>query len=170
MRRRFERGLREREAGNVQGGFGQFPKLILIDGGKGHVRAAEEVLDLLEIRIPVCGLVKDDKHKTRGIIFNDKEISPDARSPAFKLVYAIQEEVHRFAIEYHKKLRKISMVESVLDSIPKVGPVRRKALLQHFSSVKKIKEASLEELAEVPGLPRTVAAEIYHFFRKESAE
>ena len=151
-----------------EGKFTKLPDLILIDGGKGQVNIVKKVLSDLGIDIPVCGMVKDDKHRTRGLLYNDEEISFSSKSEAFKLISRIQDEAHRFAIEYHRKLRSKAQIQSLLDEIPGVGPRRKKNLLEHFKSVKKIKEASLEEIKSVEGIPDKVAENVYNFFHKNT--
>ena len=138
-----------------------------MDGGRGQVNIALEVLNELHINIPVCGMVKDDNHRTRGLYFNNVEIPIDRHSEGFKLITRIQDEAHRFAIEYHRSLRSKTQVKSVLDDIPGVGPARRKALMKAFKSIDEVKNATAEELAEKAGLPQNTAEEIYTFFRKE---
>lgn len=171
LKRRFTRGLREREIVEDSQisleGFSLFPDLIMIDGGKGQVNAALEVLEELNLKIPVCGLVKDDFHKTRGIIYNNKEIQLDKDSPEFKLIYRIQEEAHRFAISYHRSLRSKEMLKSELDDIKGIGKKRKAALLKHFKSVDNIKKASVEELAQVDGMNKKIAEELYNYFRND---
>jgi excinuclease ABC subunit C len=171
LKRRFTRGLREREIVEDSQisleGFSLFPDLIMIDGGKGQVNAALEVLEELNLKIPVCGLVKDDFHKTRGIIYNNKEIQLDKDSPEFKLIYRIQEEAHRFAISYHRSLRSKEMLKSELDDIKGIGQKRKAALLKHFKSVDNIKKASVEELAQVDGMNKKIAEELYNYFRND---
>ena len=170
--RRFTHGIEERkrideEDGDyTRGKFSQFPDLIMIDGGLGHVNAASQVLDELELSIPICGMVKDQRHRTRGIIYEGKEISIPSGSQAFKLVAAIQDEAHRFAIEYHRSLREKKLEKSVLDEIDGVGPKRKQALFKHFKSIEDIKKASVEELAQVIGMDKKTAENIYNFFNK----
>lgn len=163
--RRFERGLKERQAGRTQTGFGRFPTMIMMDGGKGQVSAAEAALQALYLEIPVCGLVKDDKHRTRGIYYRGEEHRLFSNSPAYRLVFRIQEEAHRFALSYHRSLRSKAMKESVLDEIPGIGPVRKKALLQHFKSIDAIRRAGLEEIKEVDSINHKTALSVYHHFR-----
>ena len=127
------------------GRFSAFPDIIMLDGGVGQVNAVLPVLRELNINIPVCGMVKDDKHRTRGLIYNGREVELPKGSKAFRLIFAIQEEAHRFAVSYHKSLRSKSTVKSVLDEIPGIGPARRKVLLKHFRQLENIKGASLEE-------------------------
>lgn len=171
IERRFVHGLKEREEleaegkGFEMGRFSAFPDIIMLDGGVGQVNAVLPVLRELNINIPVCGMVKDDKHRTRGLIYNGREVELPKGSKAFRLIFAIQEEAHRFAVSYHKSLRSKSTVKSVLDEIPGIGPARRKALLKHFGSLKNIKGASLEELQEVPGINNKVAEVVYNFFK-----
>jgi len=171
LKRRFTRGLREKEMVEDSQisleGFSIFPDLIMIDGGKGQVNAALEVLEELNFKIPVCGLVKDDFHKTRGIIYNNKEIQLDKDSLEFKFIYRIQEEAHRFAISYHRSLRSKEMLKSELDDIKGIGQKRKAALLKHFKSVDNIKKASVEELAQVDGMNKKIAEELYNYFRND---
>lgn len=173
LTRRFTHGMEEqkeldeKELEKEFGSFTKFPDLLLMDGGRGQVNIALEVLDELHIHIPVCGMVKDDNHRTRGLYFNNVEIPIDRHSEGFKLITRIQDEAHRFAIEYHRSLRSKTQVKSVLDDIPGVGPARRKALMKAFKSIDEIKSATAGELAEKAGLPQNTAEEIYAFFRKE---
>lgn len=164
IRRRFEHGMREKEEGKELGGFTAFPDLIMMDGGKGQVNVALKVLDELKINIPVCGMVKDDNHRTRGLYYNNEEIPIDRNSECFKLITRIQDEAHRFAIEFHRKLRSQGQVHSILDDIPGVGPVRRKDLMRHFQNLDAIKNASVEELKELPSMNEKTAMQIYKFF------
>ncbi|MDE6608152.1 MAG: excinuclease ABC subunit UvrC [Lachnospiraceae bacterium] len=171
LTRRFLHGmeeqkeLEEKELEKEFGSFTKFPDLLLMDGGKGQVNIALEVLDELKIDIPVCGMVKDDNHRTRGLYFHNEEIPIDRYSEGFKLITRIQDEAHRFAIEYHRSLRSKTQVKSVLDDIPGVGPARRKALMRRFKSIEEIKNASVEELMEGTEIPRGTAEVIYTFFR-----
>ena len=128
------------------------------------VNIALSVLEELNIHIPVCGMVKDDNHRTRGLYYNNVELPIDSRSEGFKLITRIQDEAHRFAIEYHRSLRSKSQVKSVLDEIPGVGPARRKALMRHFKSIEDVKNATVEELCRVPEIPVNVAEQIAGFF------
>lgn len=162
-----QRKLQEKEIDNEFGSFTKFPDLLLMDGGRGQVNIALAVLHELKIHIPVCGMVKDDNHRTRGLYYNNVEIDIDTRSEGFKLITRIQDEAHRFAIEYHRSLRSKAQVKSVLDDIPGVGPARRKALMRHFKSMEEIKSATVQELTEVPEIPEHIAEVIYAFFRKE---
>ena len=158
LTRRFKRALES------SAGFDIYPDLIMMDGGKGQVNIALEVLEELGLSIPVCGMVKDDNHNTRGLYYNNVEIPVDKRSEGFKLITRIQDEAHRFAIEYHRSLRSKAQVSSVLDGIDGVGPVRRKALMKHFMEIEKIRHASVEELMEATGINRGVAENIYNYF------
>lgn len=158
------RELKERDMDQEYGSFTKFPDLLLMDGGRGQVNIALAVLQELQIHIPVCGMVKDDNHRTRGLYYNNVEIPIDTRSEGFKLITRIQDEAHRFAIEYHRSLRSKAQVKSQLDDIPGVGPARRKALMRHFKSLEEIKAAQVEELMQVPEIPQNVAEEIYRFF------
>ena len=164
LTRRFTRGLEEQEEAESCGGFCQFPDLIMMDGGRGQVNIALEVLDRLKLSIPVCGMVKDDKHRTRGLYFNNEEIPIDHASEGFKLITRIQDEAHRFAIEYHRLLRSKGQVHSILDDIPGVGPARRKGLMKKFQSLDALREASVEELAGAPSMNLDSARKVYHFF------
>ncbi len=172
LTRRFLHGIEEnkqlvdKEIQAEFGSFTKFPDLILMDGGRGQVNVALQVLDELKLSIPVCGMVKDDNHRTRGLYYNNVEIPIDTSSEGFKLITRIQDEAHRFAIEYHRSLRSKKQVDSVLDKISGVGPVRRKALMRHFKSIDDIKNASVEMLCEIPEIPVKSAEEIYAFFHK----
>ena len=136
----------------------------MMNGGKGQVNIALQVLDELHLSIPVCGMVKDDNHNTRGLYYNNEEIAIDRNSEGFKLITRIQDEAHRFAIEYHRSLRSKAQVKSVLDEIPGVGPSRRKALMRRFKSIDEVKNADVETLAGVDEIPESVARGIYDFF------
>ncbi len=170
LTRRFVHGMEERveldrkEIDKEFGSFTKFPDLLLMDGGKGQVNVALQVLDELRIDIPVCGMVKDDNHRTRGLYYRNVEIPIDTHSEGFKLITRIQDEAHRFAIEYHRSLRSKAQVKSVLDEIPGVGPARRKALMRHFKSIEDIKNAETAQLCQVPEIPEHIAAQIYDFF------
>ncbi|SFR84096.1 excinuclease ABC subunit UvrC [Anaeromicropila populeti] len=170
LTRRLAHGIREREElrrnhkDESLGSFTKFPELILMDGGRGQVNIALKVLDELKLNIPVCGMVKDDNHRTRGLYYNNVELSITENSEVFRLITRIQDETHRFAIEYHRSLRGKAQVKSVLDEIEGVGEVRRKALLRYFKSVEKIREATVSELAEVPSMNEQVAQKVYQFF------
>ena len=173
LTRRFVHGMEEREEMALKemekefGSFTKFPDLILMDGGKGQVNIALEVLQELQIDIPVCGMVKDDNHRTRGLYYRNQEIPIDRSSEGFKLITRVQDEAHRFAIEYHRSLRGKTQVKSVLDDIPGVGPARRKALMRHFKSIEEMKEADVEKLMEVPEIPEHIAEGIYRFFHSD---
>ena len=172
LTRRFRHGmeeskeLEEKELDQEYGSFTRFPDLLMMDGGRGQVNIALSVLEELKIAIPVCGMVKDDNHRTRGLYYNNVELPIDTRSEGFKLITRVQDEAHRFAVEYHRSLRGKAQVKSVLDEIPGVGPARRKALMRHFKSIQEIKGASVEELAALPEINRRAAEDIYLFFRK----
>lgn len=189
LKRRFEHGLEELRAsgafgadvgselsreGNVEktsaeifGSFTRFPDLIMMDGGRGQVNVALKVLDELKLDIPVCGMVKDDNHRTRGLYYNNVEIPIDRFSEGFKLITRIQDEAHRFAIEYHRSLRSKGQVKSVLDDIDGIGPARRKALMRRFESLEAVRDASVEELAAAEGMNRRAAESVYSFFHKK---
>ncbi|MBD5546028.1 MAG: excinuclease ABC subunit UvrC [Lachnospiraceae bacterium] len=173
LTRRFLHGMeeqkvfKEKELEKEFGSFTKFPDLLLMDGGKGQVNIALQVLGELHLDIPVCGMVKDDNHNTRGLYFNNEEIKIDRNSEGFKLITRIQDEAHRFAIEYHRSLRSKAQVKSVLDEIPGVGPSRRKALMRRFKSIEEVKNADVAALAGVDEIPENVARGIYDFFHKE---
>ena len=170
LSRRFLHGMEEademqaKDMDTSYGAFTKFPDLLLMDGGKGQVNIALEVLEELGLSIPVCGMVKDDNHRTRGLYFHNEEIPIDRSSEGFKLITRIQDEAHRFAIEYHRSLRSKSQVKSVLDDIPGIGAARRKALMRSFKSIDEIKAAPVSRLAEIPEIPEQVAESIYRFF------
>ena len=146
--------------------FARLPDLILMDGGRGQVNIALKVLNDLGIRIPVCGMVKDDHHRTRGLYFNNVEIPIDTSSEGFRLITRIQDEAHRFAIEYHRSLRSKEQVHSILDDIPGIGDTRRKAILRKFKSVENIRDASEEEIAQTESMNAGIARQVYEFFHK----
>lgn len=172
LTRRFLHGieemqqLEEEQLPEEVGSFTRFPDVIMMDGGKGQVNICLQVLEELGLDIPVCGMVKDDNHRTRGLYFNNQEIPIDRHGEGFKLITRIQDEAHRFAIEYHRSLRSKSQVKSILDDIEGVGPTRRKALMKHFQSLENIRNASVEELAEIDGMNKKTAEAVYLFFRK----
>lgn len=172
LTRRFSHGLREvrehRESGEdlSAGSFTRFPDLIMMDGGRGQVNIALEVLNSLGLSIPVCGMVKDDFHRTRGLYYNNVEVPIDRHSEGFRLITRIQDEAHRFAIEYHRSLRGKGQVKSVLDDIPGIGPARRKALMREFKDIEAIRAAEVEDLAKVPQMNERAARQVYEFFRK----
>ncbi len=176
LTRRFLHGLEEakeleeKQLSGEYGSFTKFPDLLLMDGGRGQVNVAQQVLGELGLAIPVCGMVKDDNHRTRGLYYHNVEIPIDRNSEGFKLITRIQDEAHRFAIEYHRSLRSKDQVKSVLDGIPGVGPARRKALMRCFSSIDEIRGATVQELCERAQLPLPVGQEIYDFFRKGKEE
>lgn len=167
LKRRFTHGMKEQENEDL-GGFAKFPDLILMDGGKGQVNVALKVLEELGLSIPVCGMVKDDKHRTRGLYFQNREIPIDRGSEGFRLITRIQDEAHRFAIEYHRSLRTKEQVHSILDDIEGIGPARRKALMKAFPSLQEIKSADVEALAGVPAMNRAAAEKVYYFFHKKN--
>ena len=165
LTRRFQHGLEEKNINQeVLNSFTSFPDLILMDGGRGQVNIALEVLEELGLDIPVCGMVKDDTHRTRGLYYDNVEIPIDRHSEGFKLITRIQDEAHRFAIEFHRKLRSQGQVHSILDDIEGIGPTRRKALMKHFASLEEIKNASVEELKALPSMNEKAAKEVYTFF------
>ena len=164
LERRFLRGISEEETSS----FSRLPDLLLMDGGKGQVNVALKVLEELHLNIPVCGMVKDDKHRTRGLYYENKEINFPPKSEAFLLLTRIQDEAHRFAIEYHKMLRSKNQIHSVLDDIKGVGPARRKALMKHFKDIECLKEAGIDELEMVEGITPLVARNIYDFFHEKT--
>ena len=167
--RRFSHGLKDQEEDNKNGSFTVFPDLILMDGGKGQVNIALKVLAELHLDIPVCGLVKDENHRTRGLFYHNQEIPMEKRGEGFQLLTRIQDEAHRFAINYHRQLRGKGQVHSILDDIEGIGSTRRKALMRHFSNLEEIKEASEEMLAGIPGMNKKAAHSVYTFFKKESS-
>ncbi len=158
------RELREKQISGELGSFTKFPDLLMMDGGRGQVNIALRVLQELDLSIPVCGMVKDDNHRTRGLYFNNEEIPIDRNSEGFRLITRIQDEAHRFAIEYHRSLRSKEQVHSVLDDIAGIGPSRRKALMKRFQSLDAIREADVETLASVPSMNRGAAEKVYAFF------
>ncbi|HAH17996.1 MAG TPA: excinuclease ABC subunit C, partial [Eubacterium sp.] len=171
LTRRFEHGLKERaeldEKGMdyENGSFSRFPDLIMMDGGLGQVNIALGVMKKLGLNIPISGMVKDDHHSTRGLIYEGKETPLKKSSEEFKLITRIQDEAHRFAIEFHKSLRGKKQVHSILDDIPGIGPARRKALMRRFGDIDGIRAASIDELKSVDGITETIAEEVYNFFR-----
>ena len=173
LTRRFRHGmeesreLEEQEMDQEYGSFTKFPDLILMDGGRGQVNIALSVLEELGIDIPVCGMVKDDNHRSRGLYYHNIELPIDTHSEGFKLITRIQDEAHRFAIEYHRSLRSKTQVRSVLDDIPGVGPARRKALMRHFKSLEEIRQATVEDLMEIPEMNERTAQEIVAFFASQ---
>lgn len=162
--RRFAHGIAEQQSGAQFGGFSRFPDLIMMDGGKGQVNVALRVLENLHLNIPVCGMVKDDNHRTRGLYYQNEEIPIEHNSEGFRLITRIQDEAHRFAIEYHRSLRSKQQVHSVLDDIEGIGDTRRKALMRRFKSVEAIRDASVDELALTESMNRPAAQKVYDFF------
>ena len=167
--RRLSHAIKENTEGKTSS-FTRLPDLILMDGGKTQVHAAEEVLLAFGMDIPVCGMVKDDRHRTRGLLFHEQEIRIPLTSEGFKLVTRIQDEVHRFAITYHRKLRDERNLHSVLDDIKGIGEVRRKALLRHFGSIERIAAAEVADLLEVDGMTIPAAEQVYLFFHREELQ
>ncbi len=163
LTRRFEHGLRDMEEEN-ENSFTAFPDVIMMDGGKGQVNIALEVLEELNLHIPVCGMVKDDRHRTRGLYFHNEEIPIDKYSEGFKLITRLQDEAHRFAIEYHKSLRGKAQVKSFLDDIKGIGPARRKALMRAYQSAEDMKNATVDDLANIPEMSREAAENLYAYF------
>ncbi len=157
------------DSGKEFDSFSRYPDLIMMDGGKGQVNVALAVLEKLQLDIPVCGMVKDDRHQTRGLYYNNEEIPIDPSSEGFRLITRIQDEAHRFAIEYHKNLRSKGQVHSVLDDIPGIGPARRKALMKEYKSLEGIRQASKEELRQVPSMNERSAVQVYNFFHGEAS-
>ena len=163
LTRRFTHGLKELEESEY-GSFTKFPDLIMMDGGRGQVNIALEVLAELNLNIPVCGMVKDDHHRTRGLYYNNIEIPIDRHGEGFRLITRIQDEAHRFAITYHKSLRSKAQVHSILDDISGIGPARRKALMKEFKTFEAIREAGVDELKKVPSMNESAAQKVYDFF------
>ena len=162
LTRRFLHGMEHQQ----EDSFSRFPDIIMMDGGKGQVNVCLQVLEELKLNIPVCGMVKDDFHRTRGLYYNNEEIPIDRHGEGFKLITRIQDEAHRFAIEYHRSLRSKAQTHSVLDDIEGIGPARRKALMRRYQSLEKIKEATLEDLAATESMNRQAAEAVYAFFHK----
>lgn len=175
LTRRFKHGMQEiqelkdKNLPQEVGSFTRFPDIIMMDGGRGQVNICLQVLEELGLSIPVCGMVKDDNHRTRGLYFHNVEIPIDRHGEGFKLITRIQDEAHRFAIEYHRSLRSKSQVHSVLDDIEGIGPTRRKALMRRFASIEKIREATVEELAETKSMNLQAAEKVYAFFHANGA-
>ena len=165
LTRRFEHS--RREGLSELDSFRNLPDIIFMDGGKGQVNIAEEVLLNLDITIPVCGMVKDDHHRTRGLYFHNQEVPLDTHGQGFRLITRIQDETHRFAIEYHKQIRSKTQVHSILDDIPMIGPTRRKALMRTFDSLGDIRRASEEQLLEIPEMNAQAARAVIQFFKKK---
>ena len=173
LTRRFTHGMQEQEEikesekEEETGSFNRFPDIIMMDGGKGQVNVCKQVLGELGLNIPVCGMVKDDNHRTRGLYYNNEEIPIDRHSEGFKLITRIQDEAHRFAIEYHRSLRSKAQVHSVLDDIEGIGETRRKALMRRYQSLDKIREASIEDLALTESMNERAAKQVYDFFHNK---
>lgn len=173
LERRFSHGIREKQERQEKGldeklgSFTRFPDILMMDGGKGQVNVAVRVLEKLHLDIPVCGMVKDDFHRTRGLYYRNEIIAFPKNSEAFRMITRLQDEAHRFAIEYHKNLRRKGQVRSVLDEIKGVGPARRKALMKHFKDIDRIRQATVEELCAVPEISEKVAEEIHSFFHQD---
>lgn len=173
LTRRFTHGMNEKvqlQDKNLEerfGSFTKFPDLIMMDGGRGQVNIALKVLEKLRLNIPVCGMVKDDHHRTRGLYYNNVEIPIDTHSEGFRLITRIQDEAHRFAIEYHRSLRSKEQVHSILDDIPGIGPARRKSLMKTFQSIEAIRNADVETLSQAPSMNRGAAEKVYQFFHAE---
>ncbi|MDD6632456.1 MAG: excinuclease ABC subunit UvrC [Lachnobacterium sp.] len=174
LTRRFTHGMQEQEEikesekEEETGSFNRFPDIIMMDGGKGQVNVCIQVLGELGLNIPVCGMVKDDNHRTRGLYYNNEEIPIDRHSEGFKLITRIQDEAHRFAIEYHRSLRSKAQVHSVLDDIEGIGETRRKALMRRYQSLDKIREASIEDLALTESMNERAAKQVYDFFHNKN--
>jgi len=162
--RRFLRYLKENEENDLNGKFDKLPDMIFLDGGKGQINIVLEAISKLNLDVPVCGMVKDDKHRTRGLIYNNEEILFNTNSEGFKLITRIQDEVHRFAIEYHRKLRGKIQVKSILEDIKGIGENRRKALLRHFGSIDNIRKATVDELKKIDTMNETAAKSVFNFF------
>lgn len=176
LTRRFIHGKREKaellekNMDLEHGSFTRFPDLIMMDGGRGQVNIALKVMEELGLSIPVCGMVKDDNHRTRGLYFNNIEIPIDRNSEGFKLITRIQDETHRFAIEYHRSLRSKGQVHSILDDIPGIGPKRRKELMKNFLSLDEIKKATIEQLSIVPTMNEKAAKQVFDFFHNNDEQ
>ncbi len=176
LTRRFTHGMEERkerakkELEDAYGSFTKFPDLIMMDGGRGQVNIALQVLDELHLSIPVCGMVKDDFHRTRGLYFHNQELPIDKNSEGFKLITRIQDEAHRFAIEYHRSLRSKEQVHSVLDDISGIGPARRKALMRYFQSIDAIRSATVEQLCEADSMNEKAALSVWQYFHTQTEQ
>lgn len=170
LTRRFTHGLEEKACGESEetGSFTRFPDVIMMDGGRGQVNIALEVLNELGLDIPVCGMVKDDHHRTRGLFFNNKELPIDKSSESFKLITRLQDEAHRFAIEYHRSLRGKNQVKSFLDDIPGIGPTRRRALMKKYVSAEAIRSASVEDLADTDSMDARSAQAVWDYLHKKT--
>jgi excinuclease ABC subunit C len=150
---------------NKQGRFSKLPDLIMVDGGIGHVNAAKQVLQELGMDIPICGMVKDDRHRTRGLVVPGDELDLTGNLAVLRLVTSIQDEAHRFALEYNRKLRSKRYSRSILDEVEGIGPKRKKALLKHFGSVSRMRQAGVDDFHAVEGISRAMAEKLYDFFR-----
>ena len=167
LTRRFMHGLKDLEEDeNINSGFARFPDLLLMDGGRGQVNIAKQVLDELHLDIPVAGMVKNDRHQTRGLYFNNVEIDINTRGPAFKMITNVQDEAHRFAITYHKNKRSKAQVHSILDDIPGIGPKRRLELMRNYASMEELKNATAEEISEKCGFPINISEEVLNYLKK----
>lgn len=172
LKRRFEHGLEELRAGENSGfgSFTRFPDLIMMDGGRGQVNVALKVLEELKLNIPVCGMVKDDNHRTRGLYYDNVEIPIERNSEGFRLITRIQDEAHRFAIEYHRSLRSKEQVHSILDDIDGIGTTRRRALMRYFKGLEEIRNADIETLKDVPSMNELAARKVYEFFHRQQTD
>lgn len=172
LKRRFEHGVAEQREGtdNGYGSFTRFPDLIMMDGGRGQVNVALRVLEELRLQIPVCGMVKDDNHRTRGLYYNNEEIPIDRNSEGFQLITRIQDEAHRFAIEYHRSLRSKGQVHSILDDIDGIGKTRRRALMKYFKGLEEIRNADIDTLRSVPSMNERSAHQVYDFFHQKAGD
>ena len=166
LTRRFSHGIEELEenGGVIEGSFTKFPDIIMMDGGKGQVHIAEQVMAELGLHIPIAGMVKDDHHRTRGLYYKDMELPIDTHSEGFQLITRLQDEAHRFAIEYHRSLRSKGQVHSFLDDIDGIGPKRRKALMKKYVSAEKMSEASVEDLMDTESMSKEAAENVYNYF------
>lgn len=165
IQRRFLRYINENSSQNEKTSFSKMPDIIFLDGGKGQISAVQKILEQLNINVFICGMVKDNFHRTRGLLFKGVEYNFNKKSEGFKLITRIQDEVHRFAIEYHRKLRQNNSIRSALDDIEGIGSIRKKALIRHFGSIDSIKKASIEELLQVEKMNYTSSEAVYNFFR-----
>lgn len=166
IKRRFLRYIKENRENDKKGGFSKMPNIIFLDGGKGQISAVTKILEELGINILICGMVKDDFHRTRGLLFKGEEVEMKKNSEGFKLITRIQDEVHRFAIEYHRKAREKEVISSILDNVEGIGELRKKALLKHFGSIDAIRNAEIEDLRQVDGMNLKSADSVYNFFRR----
>ncbi len=171
LTRRFSHGIEELEAngGKAEDSFTKFPDIIMMDGGKGQVNIAKQVMEELGLNIPIAGMVKDDHHRTRGLYYNDVELPIDTHSQGFQLITRLQDEAHRFAIEYHRSLRSKGQVHSFLDDIDAIGPKRRKALMKKYASAEKMAQASIEDLMETESMTKEAAENVYNYFHPRNS-